>query len=232
MSFNNDFAGAQIRQMLIEASDEKIRKFNSNIINTRLELLGVRAPALREIAKTAVKFDKSYFFDADPQSYEEIMVYGLALAKSGLSLDEKLALIDKLSDKMDNWAHVDCIIAEFKEFKKNTGYVLDFFHKYINSESEFKKRILVVFIMDFCLNDEFVEKAVEILQRVPQGQYYTDMGLAWAVSLGLIKYYDKFLELLKNKSFSKFVHNKAIQKAVESFRINAETKAYLKTLKI
>ncbi len=86
--------------------------------------------------------------------------------------------------------------------------------------------------MDYFLDVEHIDFALDQLAGIPQGQYYVDMAVAWALSVALIKHYDRTEPLFRTPVFSKFVHNKAIQKARESFRIDHERKAYLNTLKI
>lgn len=110
-----------------------------------------------------------------------------------------------------------------------------FLNEYIHlkdGEGEFSKRFLVVMLFDYFLTDDYAELVADIYRTVPQGQYYTDMGIAWGVSVMLIKRFDIAEKLLKEKILSKFVHNKSIQKAIESYRITDEQKAYLRTLKI
>ncbi len=228
----NDMTQQQALQLLKQAAESDYKNFNDKLINTKLETLGVRIPDLRKIADKIAKEPGDYFETADPVNYEEVMLYGIALAKTKMPPEEKFSKLSFIIEKFDNWAHVDCVISSFKEFKKNTERALEYFSQFLNDPGEFKKRCLVVFLMDFCLSDEFVDKAAELFVKIPQGQYYTDMGLAWAVSVGLVKQYEKFEALLVNKAFTPFVHNKSIQKAVESYRISDEAKAHLRSLKI
>lgn len=82
------------------------------------------------------------------------------------------------------------------------------------------------------MDEKYIDKTFRHLSDVPQGQYYVDMVIAWTISIGLVKFYDKTLPHLQQKTFSKFVHNKAIQKVRESYRISAETKELLNKMKI
>ena len=63
-------------------------------------------------------------------------------------------------------------------------------------------------------------------------EYYVNMMIAWYFATALAKQYDAVLPFIEEHRLDKWTNNKAIQKAVESYRITDEQKAYLKTLKI
>ena len=140
--------------------------------------------------------------------------------------------LDPLILKFDNWADVDTIISSLKVFKKYPNEVLAHFLPLKTHEGEFTKRVFVIILMDYFMDGTYLDATLKHLSEVPQGQYYVDMAIAWALSNGLIKFYDITLPVLEQKVFSRFVHNKAIQKARESFRISPETKEHLNLMKI
>lgn len=86
--------------------------------------------------------------------------------------------------------------------------------------------------MNYYLNEEFKEEHIARVAEVKLDDYYVRMMIAWYIATGLAKNYDDFIKVIENKIFDEFTHNKAIQKAVESYRVSDEHKAYLKTLKI
>ena len=57
------------------------------------------------------------------------------------------------------------------------------------------------------------------------------MMQAWFFATALAKQYDAALPILEEGRLERWTHNRAIQKARESFRISEAQKAYLKTLK-
>ena len=57
------------------------------------------------------------------------------------------------------------------------------------------------------------------------------MMTAWFFATALAKQYDAALPYIERHRLDDWTHNKAIQKAVESYRITPEQKAYLRTLK-
>ncbi|MDL2244777.1 DNA alkylation repair protein [Parabacteroides sp. OttesenSCG-928-J18] len=224
-----------INQKLRALAESDYKQFNERLIPTQYEIIGIRMPALKKLAKEiATNPDvETYLQQAEYTTYDHILLYGLVISNlKKPSLETVFRYLDPLILKFDNWAHVDTIISSLKVFKHYPDEVLAHFLPLKQDEGEFTKRVFVIVLMDFFLNDAYIDIALKHFQEVPQGQYYVDMAIAWALSVALIKYYDKTLPLLEQQRFSRFVHNKAIQKARESYRISLETKEFLNTLKI
>jgi 3-methyladenine DNA glycosylase AlkD len=162
------------------------------------------------------------------------MLYGLVLAAHAkkMPLEEVFVRLERLIPLFDRWAHVDVIISDFKIFRKHQDEVFRRFEPLKNDPGEFTRRTFVILMMDFFIDAEHIDSTLEHLAEVPQGQYYVDMAIAWAISVALVKHYDRTEPLLRRPVFSRWVHNKAIQKARESFRITPEQKEYLNELKI
>jgi 3-methyladenine DNA glycosylase AlkD len=224
-------------QALVEPGDGEYREFNRRIAATNYEMLGVRMPALRKLAKqiAAGPDVEEYLWEGPGPTplYEEVMLYGLVLAARSrkMPLEEVFERLDRLVPYFDSWAHVDVIISDFKIFRRHQEEVFRRFAPLKTHSGEFHKRVFAILMMDYFLDAEHIDVTLEHLAGVPQGQYYVDMAIAWALAEALVKHYERTEPLLRGPVFSRFVHNKAIQKARESFRITPEQKEYLKTLK-
>jgi hypothetical protein len=72
----------------------------------------------------------------------------------------------------------------------------------------------------------------ETVAQIRSEEYYVNMMIAWYFATALAKQYDTILPFIEGKKLDTWTHNKAIQKAVESYRITPEQKGYLKGLKI
>ena len=107
----------------------------------------------------------------------------------------------------------------------------DFIQTYLKSEQEFEIRFGVVMILDYYIEEDYLEKDFEIFDSITYQKYYVQMAIAWAISICLIKFYDKTIKYLETANLDKFTYNKAIQKAIESYRITKEQKDVLKTIK-
>lgn len=216
-------------------AESNYKVFNEKLIPTDYEIRGIRMPALKKLAK---EFSKEpgigdYLENAEFTTYEHVLLYGLVLGNlDKLPLEIVLGYVDPLILRFDNWAHVDTITSAFKIFKKYPEEVFEHFLPLKNDKGEFTKRFFVILLMCHYMDEKYIDITLQHLAEVPQGQYYVDMAIAWAVSVGLVKFYDKTLPFLQQKTFSKFVHNKATQKARESYRITSETKELLNKMKI
>lgn len=228
-------SNTEIDQQLQALSESDYKAFNEKLIPTKYAIRGIRMPALKKLAKEISKKEgvELYLENAEFTTYEHVLLYGLVLGNmTKLPLGSVFNYLDPLILRFDNWAHVDTITAAFSIFKKYQDEVLNHFLSLKDDEGEFTKRFFVILLLCYYMDEQHIDKTLQLLSEVPQGQYYVDMALAWALSVGLVKHYDKTLPYLKKQGYSKFVHNKAIQKARESFRISPEKKEILNGMKI
>ena len=226
---------AAIDQRLQELAETDYKVFNEKLIPTNYEIRGIRMPALKKLAKELSKEPEieSYLKNAEFTTYEHVLLYGLVLGNlSKLPMETVFGYTDRLILRFDNWAHVDTITSSFKIFKKYPEEVLKHFLPLKADNEEFSKRFFVILLLCNYMDEEYIDSTLQHLSEVPQGQYYVDMAIAWTLSVGLVKFYDKTLPYLEQKNYSKFVHNKAIQKACESYRITPDIKELLKGMKI
>ena len=105
--------------------------------------------------------------------------------------------------------------------------------KYKNSKKEFESRIVAVCLLSHYLNDEYIDRVIEVLNSLNTDDYYSQMGTAWAVATVMGKYPEKCLEYLKSKKcrLDKITYNKSLQKIRESFRVSEEIKALINTMR-
>ncbi len=106
-----------------------------------------------------------------------------------------------------------------------------FLQKYLKSSKEFEIRFGVVMLLDYYVEEQYLDKLFEIFDSIKNTEYYVQMAVAWAISICLIKYYDQTCTYLENAILDDFTYNKAIQKAIESYRISDEKKAFLRKMK-
>ena len=222
----------QIKAAIDGAADRKYDDFNNKIVNSAYPTVGVRIPTVRKLVKSTDisrrdEILNDFFADGD-KTFEGVLYAGMLAARKG-DYEKTKALLGKMIPLFGSWAHVDCVVPDLdwvdkERFAADFGYLL-------NCDGEYEKRTFIIFMFRF-VDDDGVERVFDVLRSVEYGQYYVDMGAAWLIAECLTKCYDKTLPLIESKSLPKFVHNKAIQKARESFRISDEKKAYLNGLKI
>ncbi len=224
----------KIKKELQDLADVKYKEFHQGLCPGTGNIIGVRVPVLRDYAK---KISKEYEINdllgnIDNEYYEEIMLQGMLI---GLKKDKEIADvlkdIEKLVPKIDNWAICDVFCAGLKITKKHKKEMWDFLQKYLNSDKEFEIRFGVVMLLDYYISEEYLDKDFKIFDDIKSEKYYVQMAVAWAISICLIKFYDKTIEYLKQAKIDKFTYNKALQKAIESYRITEEQKTELRKMK-
>ena len=224
----------KIKQELKQLADEKYREFQKGLCPGTENILGVRVPVLRNYAK---KLAKEYEIrellnHIDNEFYEEIMLQGMLI---GLEKDKDIQTIlkdiERFVPQIDNWGVCDVFCAGLKITKKHEKEMWNFLQKYVTSDKEFEIRFGVVMILDYYITEEYLEKNFAIFDYIQSDKYYVQMAVAWAISICLIKFYDKTIEYLKQAKIDKFTYNKALQKAIESYRISDEQKAELRKMK-
>lgn len=223
-----------IKQKLKELADEKYREFHSGLCPNTENILGVRIPILRQYAKELLKENslQELLDNIENEYYEEIMLQGMLIGLSKEKDFETISkYINKFVPKIDNWAICDTFCAGLKITKKYKKEMWELVTKYLNSKEEFEIRFCVVMMLDHYIEDEYIDKCLEILDSIKLEKYYVQMAVAWAISVCIVKYYDKTLRYLETSNLDKFTYNKSIQKAIESYRITKEQKEYLKKLK-
>lgn len=219
-----------VREMLFENQDVKYGDFHSKLIPgiDRGEIIGVRLPVIRKIAKKAALDD----LEINTFYYEEKMINGMVIEyNKKLSLDERFALLDHFVPLIDNWAICDCCCATYKFTLKNLNEVFNYILKYKDG-SEYEVRFMCVMMLDYFLKNEFIEEVLSTLLSLNRDEYYINMAVAWALVTAYVNFKDKVNPVLENKVLPAWVHNKTIQKICESYRICDDDKKYLKTLKI
>ncbi|MDE5974603.1 MAG: DNA alkylation repair protein [Eubacterium sp.] len=218
-----------LREELFNNQDLEYKAFHSRLVPTVKpdKIIGVRIPVLRKIAKNLAK-EKTEF---SSEYYEEIMVKGFLIGYKKYDIDERLKAMADFVPMIDNWAVCDCVCSTLKFTEKNRQAVWDFLMQYIDG-TEYEVRFLVVMLMNYYLVDEYIDRVNDVLLSIDREEYYINMALAWALSVEFVKYENTVMEIFEKRTLPVWVHNKAIQKTCESFRVSKETKSYLRTLKI
>ncbi len=224
----------EIKKKIFELSDEKYKEFHSRLCPKTNNIIGVKVPILRNYAKELfIKKDwKETIEEIDEEYYEEKMLKGMLI---GMAKKEEINIILKYVQNyvpsIDNWAICDVFCAGLKITKKNKQEVWNFIQKYFKSDKEFEIRFGIVMILDFYIEPEYLQRNFKIFNNIKNDRYYAKMAVAWAISVCLIKYYDETVEYLQSSNLEKWVYNKAIQKAIESYRITNKQKEYLRKIK-
>lgn len=221
-----------LREEILKLADEKYREFHSGLCPNVSNIIGVRLPKLRELAKKIAKENPIEFLEeAKCEFYEEKMIYGLVTGYMKSSFNERLKYLDKFVPMIDNWAICDCCCSTYKFTNQNLKEMLNYLQKYIDSKKEFDLRFACIMLMDYYLVDEYFNKVLEIYNNIDSDKYYVQMGIAWGISVAFVKNEEKTRKFLENNKLDDFTYNKAIQKIIESNRVRQKVKDELRKMK-
>ena len=223
----------EIRQSLFDLQDIKYRDFQAKLIpGTDAEtMIGVRTPELRKLAKQMLKREEigEFLQDLPHRYFDENQLHAFIVSgirEYGKCMEE----LERFLPYVDNWATCDQMSPVV--FKKHKQELLSGIREWIRSEHTYTVRFGIGMLMQHFLDDEFDPAYPELVAGVRSEEYYVNMMIAWYFATALAKQYDAVLPYLEGRRLDPWVHNKTIQKAVESYRISDEQKEYLRSLKV
>ncbi|MDD3039819.1 DNA alkylation repair protein [Bacteroides sp.] len=222
-----------IRKELNALADAKYKEFHSSLLPGTENVLGVRIPQLRTIAKRIAKQNDWYpFINAtEVDYYEETMLQGMIIGLAKIEFEEQMNYVKMFIPRIDNWAVCDIFCGELKTLvKKGKDKVWQFIQPYLYSDKEFEKRFGIVMLFHY-INEEYIDRLLEYADLFQHEAYYARMAMAWMLSTCFVKFPDKTLEYLKQSQLDTWTYNKALQKTVESLRVDKKTKLLIKSMK-
>ena len=221
-----------IRQELFRRRDEGYRALQAKILPTvpAERIIGVRTPALRSYAKELTREGAAAFLNDLPHAYfDEDQLHAFLLSEIK-DFDRCVAAVDRFLPYVDNWATSDQLSP--KCFKKHRQALLPYIERWIDSGETYPVRFGVGMLMQHYLDEAFDPRYLQTVADIRSEAYYVNMMRAWYFATALAKQYEAALPYLEQRRLDPWTHQRAIQKAVESYRVSAAQKQYLKTLRI
>lgn len=221
----------EIRNYLLKNQDEGYRNFTLPLLPNIDEktFIGVRLPIIKKYAKELDEDVREKFMKELPHKYHEENILHAFILSNIKDYDKFISLVDSFLPYVSNWSVCDTICN--KNLEKYKDRLIVEIYKWLKSKELYRVRYAVKCLMNYYLGDSFKQEHIKAVEQVKLEDYYVRMMIAWYIATGLAKNYKDFVLVLEENRFDTFTHNKAIQKAVESFRVSDEHKAYLKTLK-
>ena len=218
-----------VYEMLLEAKDDKYRVFQAKLVpNVSPDtIIGVRTPDMRKIAKEVFNSpEKEEFLKELPHKYyEENLVHFFIIAMIK-DFDECIEKVEEFLPYVDCWPVSDQ--ATPKSFKKNHAKLLPYIKNWIASDHVYTARFGIRMLMNEFLDDDFKDEYLELVASKEGDDYYLKMIVAWYFATAIEKKYDESVKYIEGRKLDDWIHKKAIQKAVESFRVTDEHKEHLK----
>lgn len=213
-------------------SDAKYREFHTKLVPNIDNIIGVRSPILKTLAKEIAKGDYIPFLNYREFLYaEEKMLYCLVLGAIKTDFETLTTYLKEFVPYIDSWAVCDSLCSSLKEVKKHRQSLLPYFLDCCHNSEEFTIRFGVVMLMSYYSDTEHIEILLKEFDNITNDAYYVRMAVAWALSVCFVKCRERTLEYLCNNNMDKWTHNKSIQKIIESLRVSSEDKEIVRALK-
>jgi len=218
--------------VLFEFQDAEYRDFQKKLIPyTKYQMIGIRTPQLRALAKDLAKNkeEAQAFINQLPHQYfdeNQLHAFLISLTKD---FDTCVGQVNSFLPYVDNWATCDQMSP--KVFAKNKDKLISHIDSWIGSREAYTIRFGIGMLLQHYLDEDFRQEYLEKVAAVRSEEYYVKMMVAWYFATALTKQYDSAVRYIENNRLDAWTHNKTIQKAVESYRISTQEKEYLKTLR-
>lgn len=222
-----------LQKQLFELQDLKYRDFHSKLLPgiDKEKIIGIRTPQLRKFAKEFAKTKEADLFLQDlPHTYYEENNLHMMLVSWMKDYGACLKEVRRFLPYIDNWATCDLPLP--KCFEKHKTELLPEIQSWIMDTHTYTIRYGIGVLMRLYLDEAFLPEFPELVAQVRSEEYYVNMMIAWYMSTALAKQWETIIPYIEQKKLPEWVHRKTIQKAVESYRITPEQKAYLKTFRL
>lgn len=227
-----NFTNESIRERLQELADPKYKEFHGKLLPGIDNILGVRVPQLRNLAKEIARGDWETFLEEnDREWYEKDMLQGLVIGCAKMDFEKRLALTQEFIPRINNWAVCDVFCGSLKETKKHKERMWEFLQPFLKSDQEYEIRFGVVMLLSHFVEEDYLEPAFAAFDAITSEAYYVRMAVAWAVSVYFVHFPEKSMVYLKKNQLDDWTYNKALQKITESYRVDGETKAKIRSMK-
>lgn len=222
----------EYRRRLFELAEPEYQKFATSLIPNADNVLGVRVPTVRKLAKELAKDNWQEYFKQNEDTYfEETMLQGLTIGFLKDDIETVLSEVRRFIPQIANWSVCDSFCGALKITKNHKERMWTFLMDYIKADKPYYVRFAVVMMLEYYIDEEHIEEILHLFEEVGNEDYYVKMAIAWAVSMCYVNQPDVTMHFLKNNKLDDFTYNKALQKICESLRPVREEKEIIKSMK-
>ncbi len=221
-----------VYERLIECRDPEYGEFQRKLVpNIPPEtIIGVRTPDMRNIAKEICGTDEAeVFLHTLPHEYYEENLVHFFVVSMVKDFDICIEEVERFLPYVDCWPVSDQ--SSPKTFAKHHDRLIAYVEKWISSDHVYTSRFGMRMLMNEYLGEDFRDEYLGWVAGKQGEDYYLKMMQAWFFATALAKRYDESVIYIEERRLDPWVHKKAIQKAVESYRVSDEHKEYLKSFR-
>lgn len=221
----------KIYEQLTAMAEEKYRDFSAALTPGCSNMLGVRLPKLRALAKEIAAQSDVYFTEPCGECFEEIMLRGMVIGCMKCTTEERLKYIREFVPLIANWSVCDSFCSSLKEAKKKPEIYWDFLQPYLRSEKEFEVRFAVVMLLDYFTHDEWLARTLERLAQVSHTGYYVKMAVGWAISVCYVHDTEVTWDWMQRTQLDPETKQMAMQKILDSRRVQGQAREQIRVLR-
>lgn len=220
------------RSRLLELAEPNYQKFTASLIPGTENILGVRTPTVKKLAKELSKDDwREYFKQNEDVYFEETLLEGMTIGFLQEDIETVLSEVRRYIPKISNWALCDTFCGALKLTKNYKERVWAFLQNYVNSDRPYEIRFAVVMMLGYFIDADHTAEMLRLFEDIKNEDYYVKMAVAWAVSMSYVNLPDVTMSFLENNRLDDFTYNKSLQKICESLKPSAEEKAVIKAMR-
>ncbi|NBK96408.1 MAG: DNA alkylation repair protein [Erysipelotrichia bacterium] len=221
-----------IKAQLAMLKDEDYANFQRRLIPEATNIIGVRTPLLRKMAKQLSKqYDVKCLQWISDDSYEEVLLQGMLIAYSKLTFQELFPYIQAYVSKINNWSLCDLFVSSLKITSKHLDEMYPFLLTCLQSEQTYEVRFAIVMLFNYYKSEVDCQKALQYFEQLHTHSYYVQMAIAWAISVYFVRFKAVTLKYLENNHLDDFTYQKALQKIIEKRTVSEEDKQLIRGMK-
>lgn len=226
-----------IREEIFSMADAPYREFQARLLPEVKNYAGVRLPALRKLAKKIAEEDGAGYLEAalgrepEKELFEEIMLQGMIIGYMKEDISDIFSYTERFLPKIDNWSVCDSFCSGYKHVEGHKEQVWEWLNRFLSSDREFTVRFALVMMLDYYVEEDYLDRLFSVFDNVGHEGYYVKMGTAWAVSICYVRYPERTTGYLRTSRLDDFTYNKALQKITESRCITAQQKETVRGMK-
>lgn len=228
--------GLTVKEHLLRLAEQGNKAFTQSLNPGVEHVLGIRIPDLRKLAARIARDDwEAYLGSADTYYMEERMLYGMVLGciRPDANIEVYLHRVTGFVWNINSWSVCDTFkFGGGKRFiEANKERLWEYLKSWMHAEGEYEIRFGVVMAMQLFIDEEHLDELFGLFDAIRHEGYYVKMAVAWALSVCFVKFPGQTMAYLKRNELDDFTYNKALQKIIESYRVDAATKEVIRGMK-
>ena len=224
---------SEIRQELEQLAEPEYAAFSARLLPKGEQVLGVRLPILRQMAKKLAKQQGlCYLKETGTDTLEECMLQGMIIGYLAIPFAEKKPLIRAFLPRITNGSVCDsfCVTLK-KDVLREKKTVWKFLQECLQEKGIYTRRFAYVMMLDHFVEDEYLEAVFAAIDADDSDEYYVQMAQAWAIATCFCYDPNRTFAYLRRCNLNRITYRVALQKMMDSKKVGEETKQRIRAMR-